>query len=590
MKKLLLFFALSISFVFAGHQPANSRADASGKKLLCEAALEDLKAKGYIIPPCPESGTALLTPEFPATAVFIKLYGPGPSNSIKELVEAVQEANSQTVIQVMVAANSWNIGSKLEEKIRKELPKARIQTEDKPGTFSPEQTGPIVQILTDRGTGSSFFHDFGKQLIDAKGKSAFFSTPHPGNSSRDTLPPFEAFLKEHCGMEIVLTPTVNAPKKPSSTKGTQSFGGNYLPLSAKRILTGGKQGNAKIEIAPEHEVYLKKLEKEGIQHTLLDTGFLNVGHVDEILAPVPVKRPPPCDKGVILADSKMAWEYWNPKTSDSQKEKKEGSWFDLLSPRPAYAGITILGPRPESPVSCEHLTLSTLDTLQRHKMGLLTDGELDKALFDTNFNFAKNIEMLGGDGLFEEDKKTYPVYHTFLRDPKNPKAIPKYLELFQLLAEKYCVGFSGLAKTHLADPASQGVTFKQKIDKLKKLNLETIPKIMEENEKKIKEALIKDTGCTDPTIIKVPVLFQEQEKDGVVSVLPNSVNLISLGRTENGAELILPKSTSNALDKQIQEKLKSHGIQSRFSDTVFSQTMGGNLSCNTSILRACLKK
>jgi len=565
-------------FAANNHKASYSvRGGAAPKPLQCGSSIEKIKAAGFVIPNCPDGSSSnspsLLTAQYPASAIFVRVHSPGQALGVRSMIQALKEAKAPVVVNVMGAYEA-----SLAEDLKKEG--LLLSNNGKAVQDGRRFSGTMVNLVNGPALDSTFLHDFGKQLVGTAGRWQFFSTRHEGNPEDDAgMTPFGRFLKEKCGISVLSPPPKKEAKSPD-----QGYGGNFLPIGPKHVITGGKRLGESYQIDPNHASHLQKLSDLGISHTIIDTSFLRAGHVDEIFALVKINRSPPCSLGIVLADSKLGWEHVTGKKAKgadkkpSQKEKR-GSFFELGIATAHAAQLVMHGARPESPVQCKFLNLGFLDALRRYEAGLLSKERLYERFFYDR-GFVVSINMVGAKEQmlqYEGDEKTFPIYRNLLNaDP------PKYLEFFQRIADQYCIGFSGLDKTEF----KRNGKFDPRLEKLKKLNTETIPRIMAKNEARILKAM-KSTGCKDPTVIRIPVLFEETRR-GIESLLPNSVNLVPISvHSKTGAQLLVPGSTSVEIDKRITKILEEHGIQPHFSSSESCHILGGNHGCSTGVFRVC---
>lgn len=541
--------------------------------LPCRSAIDKLKAAGYVIPACPRSGAGMtdasnvLTAQFPASAIFIKPYQPGQYLDALDMIRAAKTAKLPIVINVM-----GSFQTKFKEAIAREMPEILLSEEGKVVQLGSGLPRTAVNLVSDPGTSSTFLHDFGKQLVDVSGGWKFFSTQHSGNAKSESgTTPFGEFLKQTCGVSVIAPP----PGSKDATSSKAGYGGNFLPLAPNHVLTGGRKvGEKYTAVDVNHKAHLDKLSEFGIGHSIVDTSFLKVGHVDEIIAPIPVKRSPPCDVGYVVANTELGWE--QVVGEGRATEEKTGSLpsFDLIPL--AYAGRSVIGKRPHSPVNCKHLTLHTLEKASLFEAGFISEESLHQAIFfDTAF--IREIATLESEGRYQEDKINFPIYRSLMSSKP-----PKYRELFQQIADRYCVGFSGIDKKTFEHYGAAD----ERLRKLQVLNTKTIPALMGENIKRLKETIAQKNGCQDPTIIRVPVLFENFEGKAV-SVLPNSVNLVSVGINNDKGQLLVPKTTSSNMDTKIRAALEKHGVQPHFSSSTSCHLLDGDHSCSTSVFRLC---
>lgn len=569
------FGAFSTSYIFAEHginTPAQDRHSEVVASKNCSAAVAELKKAGYVIPSCPkalskEDSSSILTADFPASAIFVKPHQPGQFLDVLDMIRAVRAAKLPVVINVM------SFSGNLKELISREIPDIRLTEAGRVVQSGVGKAPTTVNLVSDPGTQSTFLHDFGKQLVTpSSGDWQFFTTLHDGNRAKSDCTPFGDFLKAQCGISLVIPPPNSKLLKPTS----QGYGGNYLPISPKHVLTGGTKVGTKYETDTNQEAHLKNLNRLAIGHTTIDTSFLKVGHVDEVFAAVPVNRPPPCNIGYVMADAEMGWH--KIRGTPLPKDRTSFHFPSLRLISEAHADIRIIGKRTSSPINCKHLKLDILQHASLLEAKLISEEQFNQLVF-YDAGFIKAIEMITeGSGMFDEDKKTYPMYQKLLANKP-----PKYKEFFQQIVDEHCVGFSGIDR-HTIERPGEPPTY---LAPLKILNTKTIPSIMESNLKILMRTVVEKTGCSDPTIIRLPVIFESIDGKAE-SILPNSVNLVSLGVSEKGGHLLIPKSTSVIVDKMISDVFTTHGIESHFASSTSCHLLQGDHSCSTNVFRLCL--
>lgn len=430
----------------------------------CLATKADFKEKKLSIPHCPDGNGQLsgLDNTHPTVGTFA-LYTGSNDNFIHNLASSYLNGS---------AVGRFNLV----------LPKSQIDNLKKNSDLIKILNSPRVNIVevetmpkVDKWMQDSF------QFATVNGKPAIYQLEHFREQGSDFENRLACELAKKCDIPYYIPPDMVDPT--NKDLNSLNSGGNLEILPGGTFYTGiiktdgfdrNLPGGEKVPFRTKfQEIQKKSLETSGNKVLELDTSFLSVGHVDEIINIVKTNKPSPCDYAVLLASPKKAFDLMEESANKITKKSTFIRLQDFIFPV-AHAQLV-------------PLVLPTENKCTRNSYYNLSDR---------------------GRNQIMNSKEVDTIYNDYCIDGEPIESYVTSNE-FQILKRENLLQ---------SEPAN-------------------IAKIMEENKKALIEELKSSTQCESPQVIEIPVFFRNGLSytpdlvNGVVETPPGSPSNVYLPRT-----------------------------------------------------------
>jgi hypothetical protein len=307
-------------------------------------------------------------------------------------------------------------------------------------------------------------------------------------------------------------------------------GGNLDVLPGGSFFTGvGKRhgrfhapigSTESVRKTKQQEVIEAQLSKQDKKVLELDVSFLSVGHVDEIVNVVKTNGDKPCDYALMIASPSKAIEILENESKNANSDTEKSSFnWHHIFNFNALAGSTPFGTR--TGFKCT-----------------------PKRVIAKNFG-GKILSQEDIDKIYQENCIGQLPLNEFMESSQ-----------FQIIKNEYYHNNQ---------------------------NKTAIKTILEENRQILVDELVRTTGCQEPKVIEIPVLFRSGK-----SVTPDLVNgFIDTPDASSPSNALLPRSYFKPFDDYVQSELSKHGVNVNFVHDMEYHINGGEVHCGTNEMRIC---
>ncbi|GAB4011982.1 MAG: hypothetical protein Fur0010_07290 [Bdellovibrio sp.] len=378
------------------------------------------------------------------------------------------------------------------------------------------------------------------------GKPALYQLQHERERSMAYEDRLACQIAKSCDVPYFIPPDMIDPFNKEGSN--LDMGGNLETLPGGTFYRGTVQSpgfnmhepfNATIPWSSEYQkVQRKALEEAGNRVLDLDTSFLAVGHVDEIINIVKTNKPAPCNFAVMLASPKKAFELMEKEAQnlspESNNDRRQGFIFINLIISEAMAGATPLN--------------GGKTTSQTNEMR--SENAPVNRCADVNY---QNLN---------------------LRYAQRPISDAEVNDIYS----RNCIDNSSL----------ESFVRSNEYEILKRINLEeeferpSIQKIMDQNKEKLVAEIARTTSCSNPPIIDVPVFFRSG-----LSYAPDLVNSVVHTPPNGASTIIMPRTYFKPFDQYMEDTLKSFGVTPTFAHDMGYHLLQGQVHCGTNTARIC---
>lgn len=494
-------------------------------------ALQDCRIQAHKAPPCPKTGSLVLDNSYPAAFAAISTeQGINFSTSfIEELmfqqnppIPIVVTATKESFAQLILQLKKSNKLNEVQKKVLVEY---------------------LVPVYVDNVAATNWQQDFMEGHFNSETglpevkevKNYFKERDLDTNYLKKIIAPIEK-----CGVTLSKVP-LQLPAQDENTNPTSGmFGGNIEALPNGVCILGTDHFGT--------ERYLDKYALNScgrVNHLIVPTSFLKVGHVDEIISVLPDStKPKPCNYAIALASPRKAL--------DLLRENPDGKLFEasfLAGDTEAFqkACRNIIGKRiltkwderknsPTMPPKSNSVFHNLAPFFNLPK----AEAKESEGFFSKIWNWKKECQNLTNNDLLqyiEGDEFTV-----------GNEPIPSELKLANNSIQKQLDSFKNEMSIHL------------------------------ENQK---------TSCK-PEIVDVPVLYEATYSSSskkafeAVSILPSPANGIRVNH-----KYLYSQVGSNAFEKYLQSVFRDKKAQASGIDTFWAHQNLGNLHCSSNIIRYC---
>ena len=444
----------------------------------------------------------------------------------------------------------------------------------------------------------------GFQFATLKDKPAIYQTDHRLETGSPLKDRIACQVAKQCNLPYFVPSDLIDLEDVSAS--SLNAGGNLEVLPGGTFIMGTR-GNTLTEV---QETYKKSLEQSGNKVLELDTGFLFISHIDEIVSIIKTVRPAPCNYAVMMSSPDKAFELLE------QTVESENYPFPLKKSEPTeypmrHEEMPDGGKKYFMDNGCE---LRCHPSDFPHDIGFrctqfcpsLEDGEITPESMERPFF---NEEAFGQEGRVFEDKSgveyglgrcTVRCYkerngleNTCLESCENYDSRCDSLNFYKLMDEgvyrevikdkkvnniynQYCVDGHPLESFVASDEY-------RIIKQQKGFNEEDSRSRLQENKEKLIRELKSSTKCDEPPVIEMPVFFRHG-----VSYLPNVVNsVVETPSSESASKVILPRTYFKPFDDYVKNELEKYGVGSTFIHDLEYHLGFGEVHCGTNEARIC---
>ncbi|MCF8059891.1 MAG: protein-arginine deiminase domain-containing protein [Bacteriovoracaceae bacterium] len=501
----------------------------------CIASTESYQNSGIEVPECPntDDGIKGLDHSFPSGALF-GLYSGNNSAFLTDLITNYFSDNPIGKFNV-VLPRDLIYSLKQDQALINLLNNPRINIID-------VETTPNV----DRWMQDSF------EFLTLDGKPALYQLEHQREYGSNYEERLACQIAKSCDIPYFIPPDMVDPLNKDFN--SINSGGNLETLPGGTIYRGVlKTSGYRFNQASPDRTYpivspaqIKQrtaFEAAGNRVLDLDTSFLEVGHVDEIINIVKTNRPAPCDFAVMLASPEKAFELMEgevgsesaPRTSPrpvSRPRNNQGSvkptLFENIFLSKAYAGAMALNPIPREELS-----------------------PADSRCAEVSY---RSLKMEYADRAINQSE----INDIYSRNCIDNRSVETFVN-----SDEYQI--------------------------LKRINLEegpegasSISQIMENNKRELLAELAQTSGCSNPPVIDVPVFFRKG-----LSYAPDLVNGVVHPNNSGTSTIIMPRTYFKPFDDYVENELAALGVRGTFAHDMGYHLLWGQVHCGTNTARIC---
>lgn len=317
----------------------------------CIAETQQFESLGMDIPACPDDSTQVrgLDNTHPTGGIFT-LYNGENDNFIYDLTTNFLSNNPVGKVNIVIPRARF-INLRTNPQLINVLNNPRVN-------IVPVNTMPSV----DKWMQDSF------QFTTINDKPAIYQLAHGREENFDMADRLACQIANECDIPYYIPPDMT---RPFNSFNSLDSGGNLEVLPGGTYITGTIQTggfgfhNPTGEVpyrTPFQELQRETLQQNGNRVLELDTSFLRVGHVDEIISTVRTNRPAPCNYAVMIASPRKAFELMEQRASIRREEQSyHFNFWDLII-KNAYAGAMSLNEDEEASINnrCSGLTQQNL--------------------------------------------------------------------------------------------------------------------------------------------------------------------------------------------------------------------------------------
>jgi len=482
----------------------------------CVASSEELQNTGIAIPNCPEANDSLkgLDHSYPSGGIF-SVYTGNNDGFIEELLSEYLDDNPGGRFNLVLPRTHQSF-LKYNPQLTQLLNNDAVN---------------IIQVETMPSVGRWMQDSFEFASLD--GKPAIYQLEHYREEQGSLEDRLACQIAKSCNLPYYIPPDMVDPYNSDSS--SLNSGGNLETMPGGTLYRGiiksdGFPSFNKPEgiNAPYQSDYQRiqreSLEAAGNKVLDLDTSFLSVGHVDEIINIVKTNRPAPCDFAVILASPEKAFELMEAtaqRTAPTQEELEQ----ELTRPIKTRGSISFLLQESASPRDLKCRDVGYYRLIEEGASNRISSQRVDD-IYDLNCMDEQSI-------------------HSFVESDE-----------YQILKNENLEGYT-------SEDSS-------------------ISDVMQENKDALLAELADTTGCSNPPIVDAPVFFR-----GGVSYAPDLVNGVVHSNAENTSSIIMPRTYFRPFDEYMEKELSNLGVGATFVHAMGYHKLDGQVHCGTNTARVC---
>jgi len=483
----------------------------------CVSSYDEFRKAGIKVPKCPKDQDSIkgLDNTHPSGGIFA-LYNGINDSFIANLAQGYLAGNNVSKFNLVIPKSKIKY-LKSNPELVKLLNNSRVN---------------IVQLDTmpsvDRWMQDSF------QFTTINGKPALYQLEHGYEQDMDLSERLACKIAKNCDIPYYIPPDMVDPN--NADKNSLNSGGNL------EVLPGGTfyRGIIKTEgysspnlpdgktipfMTNAQKSQKAALEKDGNHVLDLDTTFLHVGHVDEIINIVKTNKKAPCDFAVMIASPKKAFEIMERNAKSIENEKRQGriinNIIDMFITRVNAGAVSLKDATEEKKDACREVSYDNLDA----------------------------------------------TYSEKIITPKDIKDI----------YSRNCINYSSVGKFVTSD--EYAILKRQNLDSSER---KSIADIMEDNKASIISELKKTTKCSNPPIVEIPVFFRNG-----LSYTPDLVNGVVQTPPNGASQVVLPRSYFKPFDSYVENELGKLGVKTTFAHDMGYHLQQGEVHCGSNSARIC---
>lgn len=496
----------------------------------CIASNEEFAKSGIDIPNCPttdnEGDFKGLNHSFPSAGIF-GMYTGNNSSFLQDLIQEYISDNPAGKFNLVLPRPF--IGA-----LKDDQSLTRLLNNKRVNIIQVESFPSVERWMQD-----SF--EFGS----LEGKPALYQLEHHSERGRDFEGRLACAIAKSCDVPYLVPPDMVDPA--NQEVNSLNSGGNLETMPGGTIYRGIIKsegftnwhvpgGNSIPYETNTQKVQRESLEKSGNRVLDLDTSFLQVGHVDEIINIVQTNKPAPCNFAVMLASPEKAFELMEAAGASSSPAAPQ------QAPAPVPKGGFIK-------------TIESLLISEAHagavSLKSTTAKKEDRACSEVRYN---NLWDEGAESAVSKER----VEEIYSMNCIDDQSVSTFIESdeYQILKTANLEGY---------EP-----------------DVPSISQVMRNNKEALLRELSETSGCKSPPIIDVPVFF----RDGV-SYAPDLVNGVVHTNSNNTSSIIMPRSYFRPFDDYMKRELKKIGVGATFVHGVGYHQLQGQVHCGTNTARIC---
>jgi hypothetical protein len=492
----------------------------------CIASTESYQNSGVEVPDCPntDDGIKGLDHSFPSGALF-GLYSGDNSAFLTDIITNYFSDNPSGKFNVVLPRDLIDV-LKDDQALIGLLNNPRINIID-------VATTPEV----DRWMQDSF------EFMTLDGKPALYQLEHQREFESSYEDRLACQIAKSCDIPYFIPPDMVDPL--NADNNSLNSGGNLETMPGGTIYRGilktpgyGENGGFPSRTFPVETFAQRKqrtaLEAAGNKVLDLDTSFLRVGHVDEIINIVKTNRPAPCNFAVMLASPEKAFELMEAEVTSE------------------FAPAESLRPVPRPSSSFVRPTIFEMIFLSKAYAG-----------FNLNATPEDHSCMEVSYASLQREYAYRPISDSEIND----------------IYSRNCIDSQSVRSFVKSD----------EFEILKRINLEEGPEgsipisqIMENNRRELLAELSQTSGCSEPPVIDVPVFF----RDGL-SYAPDLVNGVVHPNNSGSSTIIMPRTYFKPFDDYVEKELAAVGVKGKFAHDMGYHLLWGQVHCGTNTARVC---
>ena len=516
----------------------------------CVSTIADIEKSGVDVPKCPKKNEPIdfLDNTYPTGALFVG-YTSGNLEFLKQLKKSISDSSKVNVVLPMKNMSHFMFYYDNDKEFRAIIDSDRIN-------LIPVNSSSDAMVWMQ----DSF------QFSSLKGKPALYQLEQTNEEGRlvDSKNSLACEIARNCDLPIY------QPEKKTADRGelnhsTYRAGGNFEVMPGETILTGGSRKGSEIELDYRQKGFVEEAQQVSGEDVLaIDTGFLNVGHVDEVV-------------NFLKISEKKRKELKLPKECN----------FLVLVASPDKARQMILDRINSNPSKYIDKSYKVPDATVE------VVGSIDFSQIKSRFSFINQAwaDELGVAELIRNADSCDDLTDNIIYDESRGGAVPDKM-LTDKLDDLGCYGLSGLTLQQLVldveiAESNLGEVYEMKKDgtivtKGKKNVDDSAMFRMDANLNRIKEKLAAKTGCKNPPVLEVPVLLE-----GGLSILPDAVNGVVQTGKNGGSNFISPKTYYPEFDKFLDDELDKYGVDLMSVTDLGYHIKKGEIHCGSNSARVC---
>lgn len=497
----------------------------------CIASTAALESSGVKVPACNDNDFQMLDNTHPTGGIFMGYVRGSNVGFIEQLAQA--SLNNSVKVNVVVNINDLNSFNESYEG-NPQL-KALIDSQN------------VNIIPVNASSGAVQWMQDSMQFATMDGKAGIVQLEQYEEARTPLENRVACQIAKNCNLPIMQTPYSDAKNKPlvgnTTDNGNYRAGGNLEVLPGGVILAGGDGESGQVQLDSTQAAFTSELSsRSGQQRVEIDTGFLQVGHVDEI--------------------------YNTVKIGDKQRKQM---------------GL---------PKECNFLILEASPTKARELLSQYNENRAQLPTPNQNEGSQSESDSQSTPGQSKPDVQSIDSFVANVqncRDLNQDQIMNLNLDtngggelpasINQKVIELGCFGLSGLTTEEAVSDlmlTKENIGFKE--------GQRSFASIQAKNRIKIVDSVKNATGCNNPPVLEVPILVE-----GGLSILPDAVNgvVATNGSKKDGSQLISPRTFFDPFDNYLESELQKFGVSNTQVQDLTYHINQGEVHCGSNTALIC---